>query len=238
MAKGWIKLHRKIQECDLWISDEPFDCRSAWIDLLLSANHEDKSMLFDGHLISIGRGQLITSVRKLSVKWNWGKDKTLKFLNLLQELQMLEKNSDSRRTLLTIVNYDNYQIKDTDEQTLTQTVSRQYADTDADTDKPQTRNIKNIKNEKNDKEDKNSIREKFTPPSLEEVQAYVFEKNINIDAEAFFDHFTSNGWLVGGKSKMKDWKAAVRNWERNERKWNNNKPSNGQRNLMQELMDL
>ena len=35
MAIGWIKLHRKIQECDLWSSeDEPFDRRSAWVDLL------------------------------------------------------------------------------------------------------------------------------------------------------------------------------------------------------------
>ena len=30
----------------------------------------------------------------------------------------------------------------------------------------------------------------------------------------FYDHFTANGWMVGGKSKMKDWKAAARNWSR------------------------
>lgn len=28
----------------------------------------------------------------------------------------------------------------------------------------------------------------------------------------FFNYFESNGWLVGGKTKMKDWKAAARNW--------------------------
>lgn len=112
MAKGWISLHRKIQECDIWLDDEPFDRRSAWIDLLLSANHEDKSMIFDGHSITIGRGQLITSVRKLASRWGWGKNKTLTYLRLLEELQMIERKADSRRTLLTIINYDVYQNGD------------------------------------------------------------------------------------------------------------------------------
>lgn len=56
---------------------------------------------------------------------------------------------------------------------------------------------------------------RFTPPTLEEVKAYCAERNNTVDAEQFVDHYTSNGWLVGGKSKMKDWKAAVRTWERN-----------------------
>jgi len=34
------------------------------------------------------------------------------------------------------------------------------------------------------------------------------------DSEEFFDHFTANGWLVAGKTPMRDWKAAMRNWKR------------------------
>ena len=41
-----------------------------------------------------------------------------------------------------------------------------------------------------------------------------------MDPAEFFDHFTSNGWMVGGKSKMKDWKAAARNWARNQKRFN------------------
>lgn len=106
---GWIILHRKIEECDIWLTDEPYDKRSAWVDLLLSANHEDKEMIFDGHKITVKRGQHITSVRKLSAKWNWGKNKVLSYLRLLEECEMITRNADSRRTLLTIVNYDIYQ---------------------------------------------------------------------------------------------------------------------------------
>ena len=59
-----------------------------------------------------------------------------------------------------------------------------------------------------------SPRKRFTPPTLEEVQAYCNERNNNVDAEKFINHYTSNGWKVG-KNKMQDWKAAVRTWERN-----------------------
>ena len=67
--------------------------------------------------------------------------------------------------------------------------------------------------------DENSIddeekRKRFSPPTLEEVQAYCIERGNNVDAQHFVDHYTSNGWLVG-KNKMRDWKAAVRTWEKN-----------------------
>ena len=54
----------------------------------------------------------------------------------------------------------------------------------------------------------------FKPPTLEEVKAYAAEKNFDLDAESFIDHYMSNGWKVGGRAAMKDWKAAVRNWMR------------------------
>ena len=57
-------------------------------------------------------------------------------------------------------------------------------------------------------------RKRFVPPTLEEIKAYCVERKNGVDAQRFFDYYTSNGWLVG-KNKMKDWKAAVRTWERN-----------------------
>ena len=55
-------------------------------------------------------------------------------------------------------------------------------------------------------------RKRSTPPTVEEVQAYCFERCNNVDAQRFVDYYSSNGWMVG-RSKMKDWKAAVRTWE-------------------------
>lgn len=56
---------------------------------------------------------------------------------------------------------------------------------------------------------------RFLKPTLDEVTAYCRERGNSIDPQGFLDHYDSNGWRIGGKGAMKDWKAAVRNWERN-----------------------
>lgn len=61
----------------------------------------------------------------------------------------------------------------------------------------------------------------FKKPHLSEVKMYFAEKDApSEEAEKFFDHYESNGWLVGGKSKMKNWQAAARNWLMNSKKFN------------------
>ena len=57
----------------------------------------------------------------------------------------------------------------------------------------------------------------FKKPTILEVKNYCILRKNNIDAEAFWDFYESKDWFVG-KSKMKDWKAAVRNWERGDKK--------------------
>ena len=68
--------------------------------------------------------------------------------------------------------------------------------------------------DKDDDKKGNGAREaRFTPPSIEEVAAYCQERGNGVDAARFVDFYSSKGWMVG-KSRMKDWRAAVRNWER------------------------
>ncbi len=64
----------------------------------------------------------------------------------------------------------------------------------------------------------------FVPPTLEEVKEYVAEKGLKMDAEHFYDHYTSNGWKVSGRTMMKDWKAAARSWAKNEEKFKGRTP--------------
>ena len=68
------------------------------------------------------------------------------------------------------------------------------------------------------------------PPSEIHIKIYFNEKGYpKIEAEKFFNYYQSNGWLIGGKTKMKDWKAAARNWiinkerfdKQNKYRWNN-----------------
>ena len=57
---------------------------------------------------------------------------------------------------------------------------------------------------------------RFTPPTVEEVSAYVEEHGYHVDPQRFIDYYQSNGWKVG-KNSMKDWKAAVRTWEQKDK---------------------
>ena len=106
--QGWIALHRSILEH--WLhEDKPFCKFGAWVDLVLLANHEEKKFLATTGLITISRGQLMTSYRSLSERWGWSKDKVSHFLNTLESDGMIQRNQDKYRTLLTIVNYGVYQ---------------------------------------------------------------------------------------------------------------------------------
>lgn len=52
---------------------------------------------------------------------------------------------------------------------------------------------------------------RFVPPTIQEVRVYADTIGFPIDADNFVDFYTMKAWMVG-KSKMKDWKAAVRTW--------------------------
>jgi biotin operon repressor len=54
------------------------------------------------------------------------------------------------------------------------------------------------------------------PKSLDDViEAFEAVGSDSDQAERFWNHYESNGWKVGGRSAMKDWKAAARNWLKN-----------------------
>jgi len=89
-------------------------------------------------------------------------------------------------------------------------------DIDIDIDKDIDKDIERDKNIGTKKK-----KERFTPPTTKEVTDYCKERNNSINATAFIDHYTAKGWRIG-KTKMKDWKAAVRTWE--QRKKEEKKP--------------
>src|SRR5690554_1268544 len=74
---------------------------------------------------------------------------------------------------------------------------------------------------------KDEIKKKKIPPELDEVELYFLEKgNSKTEAQRFFNYFESNGWLVGGRAKMKDWKAAARNWMSRSKEYRSGHSSN------------
>lgn len=128
--KGWIKLYRQIEDSMIWASEEPFDRRSAWIDLILMANHEDRTVLINGRKQIIGAGQRWISVRTLATRWGWSKDKVTRYLELLEQDSMIHLSKTPNGTLLTIDKYEVFQLgRDTNKDTNKDTPK----DTDKDT---------------------------------------------------------------------------------------------------------
>lgn len=149
--KGWIALHRNIR--DHWVYQEKrvFSKYEAWLDLLMDANHQNNKFLFDGQLIEVNRGEFITSVRQLCERWGWSNTKVNRFLKMLEDDQMLIRKSDSKKTVITIVNYDFYQRYESKETTQ----KRQQNDAEA-SQKHTNNNDKTMNNNVNNNNPRNS----------------------------------------------------------------------------------
>ena len=72
------------------------------------------------------------------------------------------------------------------------------------------------------------VRAPFIPPTLQQVKDYFLKKigdpadprswpehKCFNEAEGFWDHYKSNGWVQGRGKPIKDWEASVRIWIRN-----------------------
>ena len=106
--KGYVKLFRSIQDNFVW-ADKPFAFGQAWIDLIMMVNHKDREIVFNGRVMCVPRGSVVTSCRKLAERWGWSKDRVLYFLRSLESASMIERKSDSKKTAITVRNYCIYQ---------------------------------------------------------------------------------------------------------------------------------
>lgn len=115
-TESWVKISRKLLDHWIW-SDQPFSKGQAWVDMILTANYKDKKIMFDGKVIEVKRGTFVTSIAKLSERWDWDKRKVKRYLTALKNEKMLSFDSTTRCTTITIENYGVYQCNGTDNST-------------------------------------------------------------------------------------------------------------------------
>ena len=83
-----------------------------------------------------------------------------------------------------------------------------------------------------EKEKKLREKKKDEIPTIENVKFYFQENNFpELEAQKFFNYFSSIGWLVGGKTHMVDWQAAAQNWILNAPKFITNAEPNRPKRL-------
>ena len=161
-SQGWISLSRKVRDCWIW-QDKPFSKGQAWVDMLLSANHEDRRFLLGNELVEVKRGSFITSEHKLMDKWGWSKTKVRAFLLLLENDSMIVKISDKKKTTINIVNYSDYQDSRT-----TKEPQKDHEETTKEPQKDPNNNENNDNNvNKNNKDNSLEYEKRYSDDSFE-----------------------------------------------------------------------
>jgi len=100
--EGWISLHRKLPNWE-WYQD--LKTKSMFIHCLLMANHKEKRW----RGVTIKRGSFITSFSHLSSETGISLQSVRTAIKNLESTGEIKKESTSKNTLITIVNYDGYQ---------------------------------------------------------------------------------------------------------------------------------
>lgn len=105
--EGWIKLHRKLL-------DNPVVCKDAdhlavWIYLLLNATHKEIKASFDGRIILLQKGQLITGRKSIAEQLNINESKVQRILSCFKSEHLVEQQTSSRNRLISIVKWNEYQ---------------------------------------------------------------------------------------------------------------------------------
>ena len=201
---GFIKIHRKLLEWE-W-HDDPY-LVALWVYLLLEVNWEDKRW----HGKVIKRGQMLCSLTSLAEKTGLSIQQTRTRLERLEHTGEINRQSTNKWTLITICNFDKYQVNDSDTQ---QAVNKQI------TNKQQTNNKqittpKEIKKERKEEYNLSSLSSSL-PESVEEsekekILKIFFFRNLAApekEVEKFFE-FNSN-W---GRMSVESKNQAVQNWQ-------------------------
>lgn len=187
MSGGWIRVERGI--VDHWVFSEA-DALKLWVYLLMSANYEDKSRMFNGRLTQVKRGQLIYGRHAVSQRLGISEAKLRRYMKQFIKDEMISQQITNKYSVISITCYEKYQ--DASQHTANKQPTKRRQTT---TPEPVTINNK-----------------QHIPPSVGEVEAYCESRGNGIKAEAFVDYYEARGWMIG-KNKMKSWQSAVRTWE-------------------------
>lgn len=205
---GWICLHRGIQSH--WIYADANKLK-AWLDLLLTANIEDKKFMIKSQMITCKRGQLAVSQKTLEQRWKWSRNQVRHFLELLENDGMITIESNHLTSIITICNYREFQDLQPAKGT-TEGTSKGTTEGTAEGKQLNNITIKQVNNSLDIGAEAPKIsRHKFVRPTLEEIKQYCREENLTMNAEKFFYHFEANGWK-SGNSKIQNWKMACKKW--------------------------
>ena len=106
--EGFICISRGITAHWIWANPIFFQ---RWVWMILTANYDNREVSFSCHRLMLQRGQLAINLPYLSKTWNVSTQAVLKFLVKLEDSGMVTRTVNDKVTVITICNYDRYQLK-------------------------------------------------------------------------------------------------------------------------------
>lgn len=111
MKPGYIMLQRRFFSHWLWEENRSFSKAEAFLDLLQLAAFAPTKRMISGSLIELDEGELVASVRYLSARWTWGKDKVASFMKMLEQDAMIRRETRQSETVIILCNYRDYNTR-------------------------------------------------------------------------------------------------------------------------------
>lgn len=103
---SWIKLFRDINKHWIWQNS---DYLKWWLDILLEVNHAPAKVVINNKIYDCNRGEKLYSLDTWAHRWGTNKSKVRRFLQLLQNDNMIVLKSETQTTRLIVCKYDTYQ---------------------------------------------------------------------------------------------------------------------------------
>ena len=107
--EGYITLYRSLLDNPIFNS-EPFSKGQAWVAILMLTNHKKGyTPAKNGKLIPIERGECGYSMVALAEIFKWDRRTVKRFINLLENENMVQQKIVENHSIIKVLNYDKYQ---------------------------------------------------------------------------------------------------------------------------------
>lgn len=121
LLAGSVRLSKRLRRHPVW-NREPFSYGQAWVDLVLLANDRPRAVtLRNGDVLDLERGQLAWALRTLENEWDRSGEWIDRFLKFCRDQAMIKLEKNTRRTVITILNYDTYNLPVSETEPVTET---------------------------------------------------------------------------------------------------------------------
>ncbi len=213
MNTGYIKLYRKVTNSFVWTNANMF---KLWSLCLMKASHKESRFIFNGQEIAVSSGQFVTGRAVIEKEFNEGvpRDQQIvgrtlwRWLKKFENEQMLSISSTPKYSVITINNWDDYQVND-------QQVSNNRPTS--------VQQLSTYKNEKNDKNEKNVVVVEEQQSVFQLYQSIfgmlnsVTTQNLEYWCNDLSTELVSEALKISAKSNARNFKyteSILRNWER------------------------